>query len=269
MIYDIFNSIGYGDEEKKKYKEKKDKIKKEKILKGDDITDILIKKLKAKNLLIVTEKNIRGINENPFDVVAGDEKDLEIIGFEIKGDTDNFSRLKSQLDAYLFSFNQVYLVLHKKEKPEWLPSEVGVLRVFKNGDVIKEEGSYYRDLLDVSTDYEWDVLFKENGLGITSRQTKNVLHVLSGVRKKVIFNRFFGKQDGYSTKRMNKFYPFTDREKEILIGFDVPSHYKQLGKDIKQIEKKIETIKKVAMIGLEGIQTKLKTKPSKSGRSSK
>ena len=164
MIYDIFKTMGYGDEEKKKYKEKKEKIKKEKILKGDDITDILIKKLKAKNLLITTEKNIRGINENPFDVVAGDEKDLEIIGFEIKGDSDNFSRLKGQLDAYLFSFNQVYLVLHKKEKPEWLPSEVGVLRVFKNGDVIKEENSYYRDLLNVSTDYEWDTLFRENGL---------------------------------------------------------------------------------------------------------
>ncbi len=253
-----FETIGWGDEAVNKYLKKKNKLKKEKVLKGVDITNIVLKKLKSFNFLITTEKNIRGINENPFDIVAGQEKDLDIFGFEVKGDTDNFSRLKNQLDAYLFAFNKAYIVLHKKEKPEWLPSEVGVLRVFKNGDVIEEKSSYFRDLFAISTDYEWDTLFRENGLGITSKVTKEVLQVLSDVRKIVIFNRFFGVQDGYSTKKMSKFYPFTEEQKKILIGFDVPYHYKQLNKDIDQIEKKLETIKKIAGIGLQELQKKLK-----------
>ena len=53
-MYELFKSVGYGDEEKKKYEKKKQKLKKEKVLKGDDITNILIKKLKTKNLLITT-----------------------------------------------------------------------------------------------------------------------------------------------------------------------------------------------------------------------
>lgn len=258
-----FNRVGWGDEKKERYEEKKKSLKKEKVLKGNDITDILMKNLKIQNLLITTEKNIRGINENPFDVIAGNEKDLEICGFEIKGDTDNFSRLKNQVNAYLFSFNKVYLVLHKKEKPEWLPEEVGVLRVFENGDIIEEEGSHFRDLFYISTDYEWDTLFRENGLGISSKQTREVLNVLSDVRRNVIFNRFFCNMDGIGTKRMNKFYPFTEEQKRILIGFDVPFHYKQLGKEIIQIEKKLETIKKVARIGLEDLRNHLNKKGTK------
>lgn len=253
-----FDTIGYDGVEKEKYEKRKKSLKKEKTLKGDDITDILLKNLKRQNIIFTTEKNIRGINENPFDVIAGDEIHLEIFGFEIKGDTDTFLRLKTQVNAYLFSFNKVYLVLHKKEKPEWLPDEVGVLRVFENGDIIKEESSYFRDLFYISTDYEWDTLFRENGLGISSKQTREVLNVLSDVRRIVIFNRFFCNMDGIGTKRMSKFYPFTEEQKRILIGFDVPFHYKQLNKDIIQIEKKLETIKKVARIGLEDLKSQLK-----------
>lgn len=251
-----FKGCGYR-EEKEAYDKRIEKLKKEKNLKGNDITDILIKNLKRQNLLFTTEKNIRGINENPFDVIAGEENGLYIYGFEIKGDTDNFSRLKSQLQAYIFSFNEVYLVLHKKKKPEWLPDFVGVLRVFKNGDIIQEEYSHVWDLLHISTDYEWDTLFRENGLGISSKQTREVLNILSEVRRNVIFNRFFGIQDGYSTRKMSKFYPFTEEQKKILIGFDIPYHYKQLNKDIIQIEKKLETIKKVAKIGIEELKSDL------------
>ena len=133
MIDLPFKHIGFGDDEHQKYEERVKKAKKEKNLKGADIVDMLLKELKNNNFKTIKEKNYQGVNDNPFDLVAGDEETLDLYGFEIKGDTDNFSRLKTQLQAYLFCFNEVYLVLHKKKIPEWLPEYVGVIRVFGNG----------------------------------------------------------------------------------------------------------------------------------------
>ena len=266
-IKERFENVGYGEEEKKKYAERINNLKQEKDLKGDDILDILQKNLKRHYSLMTTERNISGINESPFDLVVGDEDGLSLTGFEIKGDTDNYSRLKTQLQHYLFAFNEVYLVLHKKEKPEWLPDFVGVIRVFEDGKVFEEKYGYIWDLLDISTDYEWDTLFRMNGLGISSKQTTNILHILSSVRRNITFNRFFGVQNGYGTKNMSKFFPFTEEEKKVLVGFDVPYHYEQLRKDIIQIEKKLETIKEVAKLGLSDIQVQLKSK-NRGGRHS-
>lgn len=126
-----FQNVGYGDG-KDKHEEIVGNIKKEKNLNGDQIRNILLEHLNKTKLKVTTEKNTRGINENPFDLIVGDEDKLELNGFEIKGDTDNFTRLKSQLRAYLYTFEHIFLVLHKKKKPEWLPDNVGVIRVFEN-----------------------------------------------------------------------------------------------------------------------------------------
>ncbi len=219
-----FRNTSYGME-RDKYKLRVEKVKKEKNLNGDDIRNILLEHLNKSKLKTSIEKNVRGINEHPFDLIVGCEDNLELNGFEIKGDTDNFTRLKAQLRAYLYVFEYVFLVLHKKKKPEWLPDNVGIIRVFENKEVHVEEHGYFEDPFYISTDYEWDSLFKCNGLGSTSQRTKEVLSLIGEIRKNVLFNRFFAISSGFNTHKFDKFYPFTDKQKTLLVGFDVPHHY--------------------------------------------
>ncbi len=248
-----FKSIGYG-EERDKYDNKVENIKKEENLNEEQIKNILLEHLNKTKLKITFEKNVKGINENPFDVIVGDEEQIQLYGFEIKGDTDSFTRLKDQLRAYLFTFEQVYLVLHKKKKPDWLPYDIGIIRIFENKDIYIESHSYIEDPFNISTEYEWDTLFKCNGLGNTSKRTKEVLELIGEIRKNVLFNRFFAISSGLNSHTFEKFYPFTDKQKTILIGFDVPYHYKLLLRDTTELEKRFENLKKACMLGQKGLK---------------
>jgi hypothetical protein len=241
------------DEEKHgKYEDRLESLPKEKDMKGDEIRQMLMDFLKANNFLVATERNYSGQNEHPFDLAAGDEKTLTFFGFEVKGDTDNFSRLKHQLDAYLFVCDGVYLVLHKKKPPEWLPKEIGIIRVFENGEIFIEESSWIRDQMDISTDYEWEALFKANELGISSKRTQQVLGILNDVRRNILFNRYFALAGPRDSKTFEKFYPLTDEQKAVLIGFDVPYHYKLLSQDLGKLEKRLAILKDAISIGEPG-----------------
>lgn len=57
-----------------------------------------------------------------------------LIGYEIKGDRDNYNRLKTQLLDYTFVCDRVYLVTNEKDIPENLPGHVGWLAV-RNGKI--------------------------------------------------------------------------------------------------------------------------------------
>lgn len=228
-------------------------MKKEKDLNANDIKKILQKAF-SEDYLFTSERNVRGINENPFDFILGEEKTLKLVGLEIKSDKDSFTRLKSQLNAYLYTFHEVYLVLHKKKKPEWLPYNIGVMRVSEKGKVYVENSSIYYDPLDVSTDYEWDALFRNNGLGITSKKTRDTLKIIGDVRRNIIFNRFFAVHDGYNTKKFVKYYPFSEAQKSVVIGFDVPHHYKDVLKEVGVLEKRMEVLRKLCMIGQSGLK---------------
>ena len=63
-----FKHKGWGDEHKK-YEKKVVNTKKEKSLNGNDITGILLKKLKDIGFLTRTERNYSGVNDNPFDII--------------------------------------------------------------------------------------------------------------------------------------------------------------------------------------------------------
>lgn len=252
MITLPFKYTDYSDNIEE-FEAKFENIKKEKILKGDDIKNILLGYL-SKKYLVAAERNYRGINENPFDLIIGDERTLDLVGFEIKGDTDNFSRLKTQLQAYLFVFDGVYLVLHKKNRPEWLPEYVGVIRVFENKEVYVEKYPYIRNEFEISTDYEWDSLFRSNNLGISYSQTKQAMRVVQGVRHNILFNRFFAITSGFNTHKFEKFYPLTDEQKTVIMGFDIPFHFKIMNKDLKKFEKRLEILKKAIMVGQTGLK---------------
>ncbi len=242
----------YSKEEK--FKERLAKVKKEKKLLAKDILEILLKYIKReKKLLYTTERNVCGYNDHPFDLIVGNETDLDLCGFEIKADSDNFDRLNAQLKAYTFTFNEVYVVLHKKQKPEWLPYNVGVIRVFDNGEAFIETPCWGKDPFDISTTYEWDALFRSNGLGISSKNTQEILKILQDVRRNILFNRFFADHAGTNSKSFNKFYPFTDKQKAILVGFDLPYHYKLLKKEITQLEKRFNLMTELCNLGQKGL----------------
>ena len=75
-------------------------IEKEKDLKADKITTILEEYIKNQGLLTIRERNYVGWNKAPFDLTAGQEKDLKLYGFEIKSDKDSYERLDHQLEEY-------------------------------------------------------------------------------------------------------------------------------------------------------------------------
>jgi len=236
----------YKDEEREEVLKK---VKKDKNLTGDDIRGILVKYYESKGYLINSERNHTSSNENPFDLIVGKEKSYEMIGFEIKGDTDTFDRLAKQLQAYSFVFESVYLVLHKKKEPEWLPEYVGVIRVLENGEFFITKYTYKRDLYDIGSDYEWDSLLNSNGLGKISSKCKQSLKTLESIRANVLFNRFFGtltvRQNAHT---FDKFYPLSEQQKMVIIGFDVPFQMVLIAKEIKLVETKIGLIKKACKL---------------------
>lgn len=212
-------------------------------LTGEQIRGILIQHARSNNLLCRQERNIRGVNENPFDLVFGDEASLEMCAIEIKGDTDNFSRLSKQIEHYLYGFNNVYVAFHKKEAPDWLPSSVGILRVAAAGTVAVEMASYPRSPLDISTEYEWDQLFKANGLGTTHVKTREILNLLRDVRQNIVFNRFFAVPKPNGEKGFSKFYPLSDKQKSILMSYNIDYHFGNIKRDLSGLEKRLTLLK--------------------------
>lgn len=245
MIEDIFEFKRRDDLE---HQSKMQRIKEEKDLDADEIKRIIKEKVGDK-FLITFERNPTGYNNSPFDVVIGEERTLNMAGLEIKSDKDDFTRLTAQLRSYYSIFNHVYIVLHKKKAPAWLPSEIGILRVFEDGSVVQEQHSWMHDPLEISTNYEWDALFRENGLGVTSKQTKDTLRIVMEVRRNILFNRFFAESAGFNTKKFNKFWPFTEKQKAVIMGFDIPYHYKMLSKEVVGLEKKLVDLKKAIAFG--------------------
>lgn len=250
----VFNLFEDSYDRREVFKTRVEKIGEEKDLNGDDIKKIVREHCEKKGVLVTHERNHVASNDHPFDVIIGEPKDLLLIGGEIKGDTDDYHRLPNQLQAYSFVFDNIYLIIHKKKIPEWLPEYVGVLRVFENGDVLSEKFGYARDLFDVGSIYDNDVLLELNGVALKSQEAKKKLAVLSSVRKNFLFNRFFSVSAGYNTRQMTKWWPLSDDQKEVLIGFDIARQQKNIEDDIRKIEKKIEMLKRVVSIGVSKLE---------------
>jgi len=255
MIDLPFKESSYGEGEKQLL-EKKAKLSKEKKLMGDDIRNILIEKFKPPFLTTI-ERSIGGYSGNPFDLVVGDTRNIEMVGFEVKGDTDNYSRLNTQLDSYTLAFSEVYLVLHKKEAPKWLPRFCGVIRVFSDKTVFIEKRSLIDDALDVSTDYEWDTILKMNNIAGQKSMISKAYSAIGNIRKNVLFNRFFAVYSGYSEHKYSKYYPLTDYQKSVLIGFNVPFQVKAMTKETNKLQKRLDVLKQA--IGLCNQQESLNT----------
>jgi len=233
-------------------------IKAEGKMTGDEIRNTLINRIGVEiNAALIhrKERNIRGWNDHPFDLVLGDPVSIEMCGIEIKGDTDNFNRLPNQLSAYQFAFPEVYLALHKKVVPTWVPNWVGGIRISAHGAIFTERLPEIRDPLKISTEFEWDLIFRANGLGQSYRKVRDNLAVLAQIRRNIIFNRFFAVQSretigkSVSGSCYETFYPLTDIQKQIAMGWDVQFHYKNIAKDIKTLEGRLKNLREIIALG--------------------
>lgn len=246
-LYDLFEHAPHYGDERTKYLQRVNGVKLEKDLNGDDIKQIVAKKI-LDPYKYTTERTLGGINNNPFDMAIGNPKTFELIGLEIKGDTDNFDRLKTQLDAYTFCFASVFLVLHKKEAPSWLPAFCGVLRVFENGDVIEESSSLVQHVFEIGTDWDWESIAVSNKIALKGEQIKNGLSLVADIRKNVIYNRLFATRPWGSHQFNKDFVEISEKQKELLIDFDVPYQLKKIKKEVRDIDKKLGMIKSVLQL---------------------
>ena len=260
-----FEEYHWGPEKSRKISEEetKEKVKKEKPMKADKMVEILEKHLQKQGFLTIQEKNYVGYNKGPFDLTAGDKNNLKIYGFEIKSDKDTFERLHHQLQEYSFICEEAWLVLHEKEVPKWLPNWCGVLRICGK-KIYRESFAFRRDPFDISTGYEWDQLAAANGLGRIKNRLNEIFKELINIRKNILFNRYFATE--YTSETENEkyetFYPLTDDQRRLIIGFDVPYHLKNFNRDLNSFEKRFEIIRQAIRLG-EAKQTKLKTSKKK------
>ena len=227
-----------------------DEIEAEANLTGDSIRAIIIQEVAAAGLLWRKERNVRGVNEHPFDLAIGNEATLEMCGIEIKGDTDNFSRLPRQLSAYQFTFPEIYLAVHKKKLPAWLPEGLGILRI-ADGKVFVQQRALIAQPLDISTEYEWDAIMRANGLGRLFKPIRENLKILGDVRNNIIFNRFFGELAPGGIKKYEKFYPLTDQQIRVAMGWNLEAHFKTLKTDVRNLESRLRGIKAIMAVGRE------------------
>ena len=234
-----------------------EKCKKEKSMLAEDVLNILELKVKDQGYLTKTERNPDAYNSGPFDLVAGKSKPdtIELIGFEIKADTDSYTRLKMQLDRYVRFCDQVFVVVHKKKIPDWLPERIGILRVSQDGTILQEQGSYSFERTwfpEISTGFEWAALKKSHGLKERSEVISQILELAPLIWKRILFNRFFGTVD-FESKVYTKFYPFSEAELELITKINVDYQLEELQKRIGAF--------KIALNAIDGVLNSAKVKP--------
>lgn len=253
-----FNFKHVYNEERDKLK---NKIKKEKDMKADDLVVILEKYLKEKGFLTVKEKNYLGYNNAPFDLTAGDPSAKKIYGFEIKSDRDTFDRLQRQLQHYSFICEEIYIVVHKKEIPKWLPDWCGVIRISSKGEIYQESYASHREPFEISTGYAWDRIAQENNIAGSKDKLQKIFNEIIGIRKNILFNHYFAIEFDSTTNgsTFKKFFPLTDQQKRFIMGLNIEYQMKELNKELKGLEKRFTTIKQLVNIG----QSKLTSDSSK------
>lgn len=250
----VWVEFGYTEEEKEKQEAFIEKCKSEKDMKAPDITKILLKQFEKDGYLTNTERHAGSIDSTlPLDIIVGKiEQDnyygdeITIVGLEVKSDRDTFTRLQNQLRDYSKYCNEVFLVVHHKDPPKWLSSDVGVIRVSKNGDMFIEKHAYtlYQEqtLSEVctSTNAEFVALMTYCGMGKNYGTLDTMFKIVPKIWRKIIFNRFFGDMDYSSTPKYDKCFPFDKQETEFIIG-------NQLEWQINFMEKKVREMKKMVI----------------------
>ena len=167
-----------------------------------------------------------------------------IIGYEIKGETDNLSRLESQLEIYTKTMEYVYVVYWRdKYKNMEVPENVGLIEVCENNGKLKfkQLKKAYYNKIDTVTIFQnlWneEIRFVLHQLGSLKWNSKNYAYTdmekyfeLAHVTKLKKLYKFILK------KRFEAFYRYIIEKKEIKKrGFDYNLYIKEL-KTIKNLQ---------------------------------
>lgn len=72
---------------------------------------------------------------------------------------------------------------------------------------------------------------------------------MEGIRENIIFNRYFAEHEGYNTYKFRRFFPFNEEQKRMIIGLDIPYHYKKFRKEVLEFEKRLNRIKELVALG--------------------
>lgn len=178
--------------------------------------------LHHKKYYLKEQVEIGGRIADGFAWVGGPEG--EIICFEVKADTDNYSRLYSQLDAYHMIADKMYLVIESKDPPKNLPWYVGVLKA--DGGCL-EEINPAQSLKHVYDQTEvWQTMMKNLRKHVTKGWPKGTFHTsvnfrsiftgLERVKKKLLYNQFCV---GFRTGWSDDYVPLTQKEKQLIAKF--------------------------------------------------
>jgi hypothetical protein len=167
-----------------------------------------------------------------------------IIGFEIKGETDNLSRLKSQLEIYSKTMEYVYVVYWRdKYKNIEVPKNIGLIEVFEdNGQIqFKIKKKAYYNKIETFTIFQnlWneEIRFVLHQLGILKWNSKNYAYAdMKKYFKDVKITKLKKLYKFILKKRFEKFYENIIKTKEIKKrGLNYDLYIKEL-KTIKNLQ---------------------------------
>jgi len=253
--------IKYWDKEgKKELEDFKKKVKKEKYMLEHDIRVILAEYYKKKRFHITKERSPSTNEGHPYDLVVGKigknkyskEQEMKILGFEIKSDRDNFSRLKTQLNSYNKYCDEVYVVVHKKEVPKEFLMDAGLIRVSNTGEFVIEKTCYIRSISynDVSGKSEINILLKQQGLGSRHSSIKEIFDMTPKIWRKILFNRFFGVMS-YESGKFTKYFPFTKKEVAFIMKSQFDWQLKHIAKKSRELSRMTDVLNMISKDCLE------------------
>lgn len=149
----------------------------------------------------------------------GDREDhtAKIIGFEVKSNKDNYTRLYNQLNAYLSFCDEVYMVVEKKEPPKDLPFYVGIIKIENSKGRLVRPAQNLKHSIDVNE--FWLGLLKNLNTHIgLKRETeiKDFFEFVETIKRKLIWNQFV---IGYNKKWSKDYIGLNDNEKKVIRSY--------------------------------------------------
>ena len=167
--------------------------------------------------------------------VGDNRENAQIIGFEVKTNKDNYSRLYAQLDAYLNICDKVYLIIEDKEVPKDLPFYVGIIKIEgEKPNVIRQATCLKHSISHNEFWYSMARITKSHCEVRGKDDLFKFFEMVESIKRKMLWNQYCGGFAGYED---DDYIGFTPDEK----GF-VQEFYKS--KDYQKILKKYDILNK-------------------------